>query len=233
MPPTIEPTRRRLAITGEKIEREETEVVTDGGALVDWLRNRSYKTAEFKGVPDLIDQLAARQPAAIEAIAKQRVAEAPLPGRDVPAVGYGLAFGVVCRGEYGTTGSRRSLREAGSRAFPRYPASIQGEAVGSWAYVNEDCGEVWDVPPAPPAVRRAPRSTISTLLLSGSFDAVTSLDWAKAAARTLPNSTIVSIPGVGHYVAPESACARAVIASFLADPNAPDTSCAGALGSDP
>jgi pimeloyl-ACP methyl ester carboxylesterase len=78
-------------------------------------------------------------------------------------------------------------------------------------------------------VRRAPHSTIPTLLLSGSFDAVASLDWTKAAARTLPHSTIISIPGVGHYVAPQSPCAQAVIASFLADPKAPDTSCVGAL----
>jgi pimeloyl-ACP methyl ester carboxylesterase len=86
-----------------------------------------------------------------------------------------------------------------------------------------------DTPAASPAVRRAPRSTIPTLLISGSFDAVTSLDWAEAAARSLPNSTIISIPGAGHYVAPQSPCAQTVIASFLSDPNAPDTSCVGTL----
>jgi pimeloyl-ACP methyl ester carboxylesterase len=201
-----------------------TEVVTDGGALVDWLRNRSYKTPEFRSVPDLIDQLAARRPAAIEAIAKERVAEVVPSG----LLGYGLAFGVVCR-EWYPFATGRDRRDAGRRAFPRYPASIQDEAVGGWAYANGDCSQVWDVPPAPSAVRRAPRGTIPTLFISGSFDAVASLDWTKAAARTLPHSTIISIPGVGHYVAPQSPCAQAVIASFLANPNAPEASCVGAL----
>ena len=198
-----------------------TAVVIDGGALVNWLHTPEF----FRGVPDLIDQLAARRPAAVEAIAKERI---DLAGPDVPAVGYGLRLGVYCR-EWYPFATGRALRDAGRRAFPRYPASIQGEAVGSWAYANEDCGQVWHVLPASPAVRRAPRSTIPTLLLSGGFDTVAALDWTKAAARTLPHSTIISIPGVGHYVAPQSPCAQAVIASFLANPSAPDISCVAAL----
>lgn len=88
-------------------------------------------------MPELTDQLAAHQPAAIEAIAKERVAEAPLTGTDVPALGYGLAFGVVCR-EWYPFATGRDRRDAGRRAFPRYPASVQDEAVGSWAYANDD-----------------------------------------------------------------------------------------------
>jgi hypothetical protein len=45
----------------------------------------------------------------------------------------------------------------------------------------------------------------------------------------LSNATIISIPGVGHAVSPASPCAQTVIVSFLADPNAPDTSCVGAV----
>jgi pimeloyl-ACP methyl ester carboxylesterase len=73
-------------------------------------------------------------------------------------------------------------------------------------------------------------SGIPTLLVSGSFDTLTSLAGAQAAAASLSNATIISIPGVGHFVSPWSPCAQAVIVSFLADPNAaPDTSCVGAL----
>lgn len=43
--------------------------------------------------------------------------------------------------------------------------------------------------------------SIPTLLISGSFDAITSLDGAKAVAASLSNATIVSIPGIGHFVA--------------------------------
>ncbi len=72
-------------------------------------------------------------------------------------------------------------------------------------------------------------SDIPTLLISGSFDTLTSLAGAKEAAAKLSNATIISIPGVGHFVAPASPCAQAVVASFFADPTAPDTSCVGTL----
>ena len=71
-------------------------------------------------------------------------------------------------------------------------------------------------------------SSIPTLLISGSFDTLTSLAGAKAAAK-LSNATIISIPGIGHFVSPWSPCAQAVIVSFLADPAATDTSCVSGL----
>jgi hypothetical protein len=74
------------------------------------------------------------------------------------------------------------------------------------------------------------RSSIPTLLLSGTFDTLTSLAGAKAAAARLSHATIVSIPGVGHTASASSPCAQAVIVSFYSAPDrSPDTSCAGAL----
>ncbi|HET7211540.1 MAG TPA: alpha/beta hydrolase, partial [Methyloceanibacter sp.] len=145
-----------------------------------------------------------------------------------PALGYGLSFGVTCREDY-PFATPADLAAAGREAFPHYPASIQREGVGGWAYVNEDCRDVWKVPAAPEAMRQPVASSIPTLLISGSFDTLTSLAGAKQAAAKLSDATIISIPGVGHFVSPASPCAQAVVASFLADPAAPDTSCVGAL----
>ncbi|MGA2638759.1 MAG: alpha/beta hydrolase [Methylocella sp.] len=64
---------------------------------------------------------------------------------------------------------------------------------------------------------------------SGSFDTLTSLAGAKAAAVRLSNATIISIPGIGHFVSPNSLCAQRVIVSFLADPAALDASCVTGL----
>jgi len=203
-------------------------VVLDGGALVDWLRNQNYAVPLLRAAPDLIGGLAAGRPEAIEAIAKDRVGRAPPPGPGVPAVGYGLALGVTCREDY-PFATPEDLAAAGREAFPDYPASVQDEGVGGWAYVNEDCRDVWKVPAAPMAMRQPVASSIPTLLISGSFDTLTSLAGAKAAATNMSNATIISIPGVGHVVAPASPCAQAVIVSFLADPHAPDTSCVGSL----
>src|SRR6476620_9350048 len=207
---------------------EDVRVVLDGGALVDWLRNQNYAVPLLRAAPDRIDGLAAGRPDSLEAIAKDRAGRAPPSGPDVPALGYGLSYGVSCREDY-PFATPEDLAAAGREAFPDYPASLQGEGVGSWAYANEDCRDVWKVPAAPEAMHQPVASSIPTLLISGSFDTLTSLAGAKAAATSLSNATIISIPGVGHFVSPASPCAQAVIVSFLAAPDALDTSCVGAL----
>jgi pimeloyl-ACP methyl ester carboxylesterase len=207
---------------------KDMKVVIDGGALVDWLRNQNYAVPMLQAAPDRIDGLAAGDPKSIEMIALDRVSRAPPPGPDVPALGYGLSYGVSCRESY-PFATPDDLAAAGRKAFPDYPLSVTREGVGGWAYFNEDCSEVWKVPAAPQAMHRPVASNIPTLLLSGSFDTLTSLAGAKAAASSLSKATVISIPGVGHGVSPQSPCAQAVIASFLADPATPDTSCVGAL----
>ena len=203
-------------------------VVLDGGALIDWLRNQNYAVPLLRAAPERIDGLAAGRSNSIEAIAKDRVTRAPPPGPNVPALGIGLSYGVSCREDY-PFATPQDLAAAGREAFPDYPASVQREAVGGWAYINQDCRQVWKVPAAPQAMREPVASSIPTLLVSGSFDTLTSLAGAMAAAARLSKATIISIPGIGHFVAPQSPCAQTVITSFLADPGAPDTSCVGAV----
>jgi pimeloyl-ACP methyl ester carboxylesterase len=211
---------------------EDIDVVIDGGALIDWLRNQNYGVPMLQAAPNRIDGLAAGRRDAIEAIALDRASRAPPPSPGAPTLGYGLAFGVSCRESY-PFATPEELAEAGRKAFPDYPASIQREGIGGWAYFNEDCRDVWKVPAAPAAMHRPVRSSIPTLLISGSFDTLTSLAGAKAAAAKLSRATIISIPGVGHFVSPASPCAQDVIVSFLADPGAPDTSCVAGLVPQP
>jgi pimeloyl-ACP methyl ester carboxylesterase len=209
--------------TGEMLE-----IVLDGGALVDWLRNQNYAVPLLRAAPDRIDGLAASRPEAIAAIARDRASRAPRPGPNVPALGYGLALGVSCREDYPFATSDE-LAAAGREAFPSYPISMTQEGVGGWAYFNEDCRDVWKVPAAPEAMREPVASVIPTLLVSGSFDTLTSLAGAKAAAVGLSNATIISIPGIGHFVSPISPCAQRVIVSFFGDPAAPSTTCVAGL----
>ena len=207
---------------------EEIKVVIDGGALIDWLRNQNYAVPMLRAAPDRIDGLAAGRPDAIAVIALDRASRAPPPSPGAPALGYGLSFGVTCREDY-PFATPEDLAAAGREAFPHYPASIQDQGIGGWAYVNEDCREVWKVHAAPEAMHQPVASDIPVLLISGSFDTLTSLAGAKEAAAKLSNATIISIPGVGHFVSPASPCAQEVVVSFLADPTRPDTSCIGTL----
>jgi len=203
-------------------------VVIDGGALVDWLRNQTYTVPSLQAAPDTIVGLAAGRGDAVEAIARDRAGRAPPYHPGAVALADGLAVATTCREDH--LGTPQELAKAGKEAFPDYPASITREGIGGWAYVGEDCRNVWKFPLAPRLMHEPVASNIPTLLVSGTFDTLTSLAGAKAAAARLSRATIISIPGVGHTVSPWSPCAQKIIVAFYNDPNvAPDTSCVGAL----
>jgi pimeloyl-ACP methyl ester carboxylesterase len=119
-----------------------------------------------------------------------------------------------------------SVVSIGRRAFPAYPASVLAPALHV-TWLPQSC-RAWPVPKAPAEQRAPTTSTIPTLLLSGSFDAITPTSWARIAAGTLPNSTAADL-GIGHAVTLASPCAQQVFASFLATPSAPDTACVAAV----
>lgn len=135
-------------------------------------------------------------------------------------------YGVICS-EWVPYERESDVLTQGRLAFPDYPDSVLAPAV-HFTYVFDDC-RAWKVPKAPAAQRAATPSTIPTLVLSGTFDSVTPPSWGYIAAQMLPNSTRVTIPGVGHSVVQASACAQDVMASFLSTPTAPDIACVKTL----
>lgn len=211
-----QPLRTKAA---DPITHKRRTVVLDGGALANWLVNRSFYTPTYTEVPGLIADLAAGRP---QGIAESRLAGVTPPGY----VGYGLAYGVTCS-EWAPFGPQGEVLAAGKRVLPAYPSSVLSQPP-QFTNMYGDCG-IWDVPRAPVAIRAPTRSDVPVLLFSGSFDAVTPLRWARDAARTLSNSHVVSIPGVGHFAVPESPCAQSIAASFWDRPDAPDTRCARGL----
>ncbi|WP_344440845.1 alpha/beta fold hydrolase [Kitasatospora nipponensis] len=196
-------------------------VVLDGGALVNLLVGNAVPSAD---VPAAIDELAHGDP--------HRFAAARAAG-STPVVGdfaYGLTESVAC-GEWVPGTSAADLLEAGRRAFPGYPDPVLAQAP-QLPYQSAVC-ETWDVPDRTASQRVATRSTVPTLVISGTFDAKTGARWGRFAARTLPNATTVLVPGIGHWVIPQSSCTQRVLASFLADPAAVDTECVAGLRPKP
>jgi pimeloyl-ACP methyl ester carboxylesterase len=203
----------------DPITHRNVKVTTDGGALANWLVGMSFASVQFKDVPLWISQLAAGKP---QSIAASRAASVTPPG----LIGYGLTFGVICSEWYPFATYSEILTE-GRRVLPGYPSSVLREPP-QFTFVTNDC-RIWRVPKAPARVREAVHSTIATLILSGSFDGVTALPWAKAAAMTLTNSRLLVLPGVGHGVTPASQCAQTVVRSFLRQPRAPNVRCVAAV----
>jgi pimeloyl-ACP methyl ester carboxylesterase len=212
-----EPLRGRVvpALPGQAPapDSEPVEVVVDGGSLVNWVVGLSDVLGP--DLPRLLDEMANGRPepvmASIAAVFSQ-------PGN----LSWGLHYGVVCS-EWVPYEPTDNIVVQGRRAFPTFPASVLEQAP-LYPYAADVCA-VWPVAPAPPAQRTLPTSAIPTLVVAGGYDAITSAETAQATARALTDATVITIAGAGHFVVPRSPCAQAVMASFLATPDAPDTGC--------
>ncbi|MFF6772323.1 alpha/beta fold hydrolase [Streptomyces sp. NPDC012637] len=198
-------------------------VVLDGGALVNLLVTNGGALPAVE-VPAAIDELARGNP---ERFARAQAAGAATP---VVAQAYGLTHSVVCS-EWTPGFSKSDVLEAGRRAFPGWPDTVLAHA--PQLPFEHDLCRVWNVPDRTPVQRVATHSEVPTLIITGTFDAKTGASWGPYAGRTLPRSTAVQIPGIGHFVVPQSACAQSVLGSFLARPTAPDTGCVAGLAPAP
>ena len=74
------------------------------------------------------------------------------------------------------------------------------------AQLEEACA-VWPRGELPPGYREPVRSEAPVLLLSGELDPVTPPRWGEHAARTLPNSRHLVVPGTGHGAPRRRVCA--------------------------
>ncbi|MFF0752731.1 alpha/beta fold hydrolase [Streptomyces sp. NPDC004267] len=189
----------------------------DGGALINILVANTVKAVD---VPAALEELAHGNPTRF---AQARAVDA---GTVVGAFAHGLTQSVACA-EWAPGFGEDDILKAGRRNFPGWPDTVLAQPP-QLPFEHHVC-DVWNVPDRT-AIQRVPTfSRVPALLLSGTFDAKTGASWARVAARTLPRSTSVRIPGIGHWVVPQSPCAASVLASFLARPTAPDTGCVAGL----
>jgi pimeloyl-ACP methyl ester carboxylesterase len=198
-------------------------VVLDGGALVNLLV-ADGGVLPAVDVPAALDELAHGNPA--------RFARARAAGAE-PVIGefaHGLTNSVAC-GEWVPGFSQRDLLEAGRRNFPGWPDTVLAQAP-QLPFQSKVC-QVWNVPDRTAVQRVTTVSKVPALAVTGTFDAKTGASWGPYAARTLSRSTAVRIPGIGHWVVPQSPCAQSVLASFLAQPTAPRTGCVAGLAPKP
>jgi len=198
------------------------DIVVDGGALATW--TIGLTEALGPDLPALLDEMAQGQP---EKVMASIAASASTHGGDLS---WGLHNGVVCS-EWVPYENPDNVMKEGRKAFPAFPDSVLAQAP-QFPFMVEGCG-VWPVPKAPSAQREATTGSIPTLVIAGSYDAITSQESAAAAAKPLTKATFVVIPGVGHFVVPKSPCAQAVMISFLANPDKPDTACVAKLEPPP
>ena len=143
------------------------------------------------------------------------------------SVFYGLTYGVFCS-EWTPFQPQSQIVTDGLAAFPAYPKTVLSQTP-QLPFASEDCA-IWDVPKAQEFIKDVTISSIPTLVINGAFDGKTSPMWATYVAKNLRNATTIIIPGIGHFVTPQSPCAQTVVREFLADPTTPpDTSCVASV----
>jgi pimeloyl-ACP methyl ester carboxylesterase len=199
-------------------------VLVDGGALVSLMVPATHAAATL---PSLLDGLARGR---TEQIAQQWAARQIGDPKEYGTFSYGLTYGVHCA-EWAPFVSPADVIAAGRRAFPSFPESVLAQAP-QLAYFWQDCAG-WNVEKAPASVRTATRSSIPTLVMSGSFDAQTGAQWGRYAARTLSGAVVVTIPAAAHITVAASPCARSVVTSFFDNPRRPNLACVRALKAPP
>ncbi|MFE2547181.1 alpha/beta fold hydrolase [Streptomyces sp. NPDC059355] len=192
-------------------------VVLDGGALLNLI---VAFTPRPKDLPAALDELSRGNP--------QRFAQARAAGsvQNTGAFAHGLTNSVACS-EWAPGYSEPDVLKAGREAFPGWPDTVLAQ-VPQLPFQYPAC-RIWNVPDRASVQRVATVSSVPALLISGTFDVKTGASWAKGVARNLSRSTSVEVPGIGHWVVPQSPCAQRVLASFLARPTAPDTACVDGL----
>ncbi|WP_030860586.1 alpha/beta fold hydrolase [Streptomyces sp. NRRL F-2747] len=192
-------------------------VVLDGGALLNLI---VAFTPRPKDLPAALDELSRGNP--------QRFAQARAAGsvQNTGAFAHGLTNSVACS-EWAPGAAEPDVLKAGRAAFPGWPDTVLAQ-VPQLPFQYPAC-RIWNVPDRASVQRVATVSSVPALLISGTFDVKTGASWATGVARGLSRSTSVEIPGIGHWVVPQSPCAQRVLASFLARPTAPDTACVDGL----
>ena len=85
----------------------------------------------------------------------------------------------------------------------------------------------WPVRPLPPGARDPFVSNVPALLLSGEIDPLTPPENAAQAAKMLPRSLAITVPGEGHVVLPRG-CVRRLMTEFITNGSADgiDAACA-------
>ncbi|MEV7728690.1 alpha/beta fold hydrolase [Streptomyces sp. NPDC087917] len=195
--------------------------VLDGGALLNLI---VAFTPRPKDIPAALDELGRGNP--------ERFAQARAAGsvQKVGEFAHGLTNSIACA-EWAPGHSESDVLKAGRKAYPQWPDSVLAQAP-QLPFQYPVCG-VWDVADRAGIQRVATVSSVPALVVSGTFDVKTGASWAKDVAGNLSRSTSVLIPGIGHWVVPQSPCAQRVLASFFARPTAPDTSCVDGLAPAP
>jgi pimeloyl-ACP methyl ester carboxylesterase len=196
-------------------------VKISGGMLLQWTVSPGTHLAGT--VPAALDALAHGDPKPIAST----WAAPKLNPAGIGVLSNGLFYGVSC-GEWVPYETEASVIARARSAFPTLPRSVW-ESDPNLPFMRQNCA-AWKVPPVAEEVRDVTHSTIPTLVVDAEYDGQTAASFGPLVAKTLPNSTVVTIPNVAHvaFASPSpnaNACTQQIARGFFDVLNKVDTGC--------
>jgi pimeloyl-ACP methyl ester carboxylesterase len=184
-----------------------------GSDLTGGLFAALYRTDVIPLLPTVIAAAGTRDPAALEAIASQGLAQ-------LTELVDGVFLSVECH-DRGVPNGRQAVEDL-MLARPDLGSLF---FTAAFAYC-----ETWAVPDAPAAFKTLPVSDIPTLVLAGSYDPITPPIGGQAVHAALVGATYAEFPRYGHGILSASnSCAVTLTRALLTAPGTPpDTTCLAA-----
>ena len=131
----------------------------------------------------------------------------------------GTFFSMVCSEDAPYTTMQQISKDA-QTLLPALQPIFQDQLINLW----RDC-QKWNVPGVASPEKAPVKSPVSTLILSGEHDPLTSWTSVTLMRQRLTKSFAVRFPDTGHGVLDGTLCSSSVIAAFLDHLQQPDTRC--------
>ena len=203
------------------ISGTELDLVIDGEGFIQIVYFTVYIGLTLPVVPSLIDDTAVGNTARLELIA-------PLTAAFSAGLSYGANVVYNCNDELSFTDSGQ-IAELIAEADVM-PVLTDGEAFDT--FENFAICEELDLLPAAESENSPVEGDVPALILTGEYDPITPPAYGELIAESLPNSFMVTLPGLAHDpITTGGECALAIATAFLANPETePDTTCVDELG---
>ena len=203
--------------------QERYDAVVDGQAVLGTVFQGLYSAEIIPVLPQMIAELEQDDTSTLALLATNDLANGAF-------FSYGMHLSVQCNEEVPFT--NEAAVAAAATSDPRLE-DFFAEASNIGPAIYPIC-DMWQSGRANPVENEPVTSDLPTLVMAGQYDPITPPEWGVGAARTLPNSTYVEFPGVGHGASLSGDCPEAIALAFIDNPLAEvDRSCVIGMGGPP
>ena len=194
-----------------------SDLTLTGNTFISYIFNALYNTWLIPSLPLIIDQVANGNYTPMA----QMVGDSVNAGS---SLSLGLYLSIECSDEMPFNSLKATIDA--EESVPLGTFYLQTGMMNGSA---PDSCTAWGMPTPDPIENEPVASKVPVLIFNGQFDPITPPSWGELAAQTLPNSRVITFPGVGHGASfSGSACAVQIAAAFFSNPDAPsDAACIG------